>query len=114
MAPPTELVSAEAEDAPTEKPSDALIAAMKACISPDAADERVRLPDSGIEVHLKVDLPWFAGVSEADILRAVRADASCFTLEQMQELRRYVDISVRSILPSPPSPPAPPPPRPPL
>merc|ERR1719482_373278 len=55
----------------------------------------------------------FSGVRAADIVSAVTGDATCFTKEQMAELRKYVDISVRDITPLPPVPPQQPPPAPP-
>ena len=44
-------------------------------------------------------MPWFSGVSEADILRAITSDVKCFTPDQVVELRQFVDISIDSIIP---------------
>ena len=100
-------LEAEADATPKTKPSAGLIAAMKRCVKPNTSGGKVKLKtDFGIEAQVTADLPWFSGVSSADILSAVMTDATCFTPEQAHELRQFVDLSVRSILPSPPAPPA--------
>ena len=110
---PTSFVH-EADPQPTDKPSEALVRAMKRCISPEVRAPAVKLQTKIAQVVVKADLPWFSGVSAADVLSAVSADATCFTPAQLNELRRFVDISLRLIIPSPPAPPAlPPPPLPP-
>ena len=77
----------EADPKPNGKPSAALVHAMKRCVSPGVAQSSLQLvdPEDGLEVIVKADLPWFAGVTSTDILSAVAADAKCFTPSQLQE-----------------------------
>ena len=85
---PTSFVH-EVDPQPTDKPSEALIRAMKRCISPDVRAPAVKLQTKIAQVIVKADLPWFSGVSAADVLSAVSADATCFTPAQLAELRRF-------------------------
>ena len=97
MAPANPEFVTESDGTPKAKPSKELIDAMKRCISASVKEDEVQLSSkaAGIEVHVKADLPWFAGVSASDILSAVTSDATCFTPVQLQELRKFADISVR-------------------
>ena len=84
----------ERSGAHSEKPSPELVAAMKHCLPPHSgfAKKSASIVLGSNLFHVTVDnLPWFSGVSAADILSAVTAgDASCFTAAQRQELRKFV------------------------